>query len=73
MSQSYLNVVEQETEEDVILDMVDIISQTYWQNQPSEKLWIQIFILYIILYIILYNYMSQWFILLYIRLYIIYM
>jgi hypothetical protein len=36
----YLNITEEETEEDVKIDMVDIISQTYGENHPREKLWI---------------------------------
>jgi hypothetical protein len=32
MSQSYLNIVEEDTEEATILDVVDIISQKYWEN-----------------------------------------
>ncbi len=35
MSQSYLNIAEEETEEDIIFEVVDIISQTYWENQPE--------------------------------------
>jgi hypothetical protein len=65
MSQSYLNIAEEETEEDIKVDMVDIISQTYWENQPERKI-----VIYYILYCILYCIIICWFILLYIRLYI---
>ena len=51
-----MNIVEKETEEDVKIDMVDIISQTYGEHHPSEKLWINLFVLYIIIHIILYIY-----------------
>jgi hypothetical protein len=42
-----LNIPEEETEEDVKIDMVDSMSQTYGENHPIEKLWI-IFLDYIL-------------------------
>ena len=44
-----MNIVEKETEQDVKIDMVDIISQTYGENHRSGKLWINLFVLYIII------------------------
>ena len=38
MSQSYLDTFEEETEEDIILDVVDIISQTYWENHSEREI-----------------------------------
>jgi hypothetical protein len=62
-----MNIPEEETEEDVKIDMVDIISQTYWENQPEKKIVDKL--VYIIYYSVLYCINIYWFILLYIRLY----
>ena len=53
MSQSYFETFEEETEEDIILDVVDITSQTYWENHSEWEiqLYIGLYYYYIWLYI----------------------
>jgi hypothetical protein len=65
---------EEETEEDLILDVVDIIPQTYWETNLSEKLWIQFLTPMILTYSIFYILcvIMYWVIFLYIKLYITY-
>ena len=53
MSQSSFETFEEETEEDIILDVVDITSQTYWENHSEWEiqLYIGVYYYYIWLYI----------------------
>ena len=37
MSQSYLNIDEEETEENITLNVVDISLQIYWDNNPEYE------------------------------------